>query len=684
MSVLLRILIAVTFSSCVIKQALGDCGLGALQLVNGSSMFEGRVEICYNNTWGTICDDNWSNANAQVVCRQLGFSTIGAYYHSNAYYGQGNGSIILDDVRCDGTEASLILQCSHSNLLSHNCGHHEDVGVVCPSTHNCTHGSIRLVDGSYIGVGRLEICIDNEWGTVCDNGWTNLNAQVVCKQLGQNRLPLHQGGTFSGNAYYGKGSGRIFLDNLQCTGAEDTLIHCNYSSVESSCEHDDDVGVFCLIERRSPGTVILSLNNLASTTYSSGVVRVFYDGWGNICDDSFYGSAEANVICHQLGYTGASSYSRAGLTIYGPDQLPVTWDHVSCGDSSYLSIAQCSYSITTTDSDSACVNSNSNDATVSCYTTRIWNAPFPGMIRLQGATFSSQGRVEVYCNGEWGTLCNAGFDSLRASTLCRQLGYDTYDTYNHLELTGSPNQPIWSLDIVSSTSGNCFNSSNTCPTTSISNCTHLRDVTLQCRESDRSTQLTVTTETCRCVSGTIRLVGGSNSIEGRVEVCINGAYGTVCDDFWDSDDATVVCRQLGHDTRDSTSSSNSQAPWTIIGGTISGIVALIVIITIITCVLILRHKWLKNRKSLSTAVSYSNTYDESTCQEYSKQPQAPPPANPYHQEQIPTMALSQPHGASQYNFPLQDFTPLAYPQEVQLGYPQQLQGNSPYPLAFPS
>ena len=67
-------------------------------------------------------------------------------------------------------------------------------------------------------------------------------------------------------------------------------------------------------------------------------------------------------------------------------------------------------------------------------TTRLWNAPFPGMVRLQGATFSSQGRVEIYCNGEWGTICNAGFDSLSASTLCRQLGYDNYHSYNHLDL----------------------------------------------------------------------------------------------------------------------------------------------------------------------------------------------------------------------------------------------------------
>ena len=64
------------------------------------------------------------------------------------------------------------------------------------------------------------------------------------------------------------------------------------------------------------GAIVLSRNNISSTTYYYGTIRVYNIGWGNICDDVYYNSVEANVICHQLGYTGASSYSRAGLTRY--------------------------------------------------------------------------------------------------------------------------------------------------------------------------------------------------------------------------------------------------------------------------------------------------------------------------------------------------------------------------------
>ena len=70
-----------------------------------------------------------------------------------------------------------------------------------------------------------------------------------------------------------------------------------------------------------------------------------------------------------------------------------------------------------------------------CFTdsSRIWDSSvYTGMIRLQDGDYSNEGRVEVYCNGQWGTICNSGFDSTDANTLCRQLGYDSYYKYNHL------------------------------------------------------------------------------------------------------------------------------------------------------------------------------------------------------------------------------------------------------------
>ena len=49
---------------------------------------------------------------------------------------------------------------------------------------NCTYGDVRLVDGSDQYEGRVEVCINDQWGTVCDNAWSSVDATTVCKQLG--------------------------------------------------------------------------------------------------------------------------------------------------------------------------------------------------------------------------------------------------------------------------------------------------------------------------------------------------------------------------------------------------------------------------------------------------------------------------------------------------------------------
>ena len=67
----------VNFSSCLVP-----CQTGQLRLVGAVLANEGRVEICINNVWGTICDDLWERSDAAVVCQQLGYSIQGQYHEN--------------------------------------------------------------------------------------------------------------------------------------------------------------------------------------------------------------------------------------------------------------------------------------------------------------------------------------------------------------------------------------------------------------------------------------------------------------------------------------------------------------------------------------------------------------------------------------------------------------------------
>ena len=88
------------------------------------------MEVNYNGEWGTVCDDGWDDTDAGVVCRQLGFGSSGTAIAS-AGFGQGSGSIWLDNIECTGSESTLA-RCSHLGVsITRSCSHSEDAGIRC-------------------------------------------------------------------------------------------------------------------------------------------------------------------------------------------------------------------------------------------------------------------------------------------------------------------------------------------------------------------------------------------------------------------------------------------------------------------------------------------------------------------------------------------------------------------------
>ena len=75
---------SISIHSLMLSFTAAPCTNGDIRLQGGTHKYEGRVEICHNNIWGTACDDSWSTSDARVVCRQLGFSPIGMKLHVHA------------------------------------------------------------------------------------------------------------------------------------------------------------------------------------------------------------------------------------------------------------------------------------------------------------------------------------------------------------------------------------------------------------------------------------------------------------------------------------------------------------------------------------------------------------------------------------------------------------------------
>ncbi|KAL8611733.1 hypothetical protein ACOMHN_038986 [Nucella lapillus] len=178
-----------TQHDCSHSEDLGvDCQIGYKGLnvrLVGNTTNLGRVEINYNNTWGTVCMSGFSRADAAVICEQLGFNGSLALIVSTAITGPGTGPIWLNNLQCTGSEAN-IASCRHDGYGIHSCNHGHDAGLFCPASAEASADvlQVRLV-GSLPDRGRLEVKVFNQsWGTVCQYGFDAQDATVVCRMLG--------------------------------------------------------------------------------------------------------------------------------------------------------------------------------------------------------------------------------------------------------------------------------------------------------------------------------------------------------------------------------------------------------------------------------------------------------------------------------------------------------------------